>query len=200
MHKIAVVYHSASGTTRQLAYAVISGAEAAGAQVLPVEIKAEDIIQGRYINNQALNSLAQADAVIFGSPTFMGSVSAEFKTFADASSELWFQRAWKDKLAAGFTIGINLNGDQLSTLQYMQIFAAQHAMLWVSLDIQSHADAQQRNRLGAHSGLIAQTSGEKLDQRDLQTARYLGERMSALLTRYKSNTPVELSSLQTTID
>ena len=32
------------------------------------------------------------------------------------------------KVAAGFTIGSNLSGDQLSSIQYLQIFANQHGM------------------------------------------------------------------------
>ena len=102
--------------------------------------------------------------MIFGSPTFMGSVSAQFKAFADATGELWAEKIWSDKVAAGFTIGSNLSGDQLHTLQYLQVFANQHGMLWASLDIPGNCDPQKRNRLGAQSGLIAYSKDGVLNE------------------------------------
>jgi NAD(P)H dehydrogenase (quinone) len=60
-------------------------------------------------------TLNDADAIIMGSPTYMGSVSWQFKKFADASSKPWFSQAWKDKIFAGFTNSATMNGDKLST-------------------------------------------------------------------------------------
>ena len=57
-------------------------------------------------------TLAAADAIVFGSPTYMGNVSWQFKSFADASSKPWYGQAWKDKLAAGFTNSASINGDK----------------------------------------------------------------------------------------
>ena len=67
----------------------------------------------------ACDELLAADAIIFGGPTYMGSVSWQFKKFADASSKTWFGQAWKDKIAAGFTNSASMNDDKHSTLQYM---------------------------------------------------------------------------------
>ena len=63
--------------------------------------------------------LAAADAIVFGSPTYMGGVSWQFKKFADASSKPWYVQAWRNKLAAGFTNSATLNGDKFSSLQYL---------------------------------------------------------------------------------
>ena len=73
--------------------------------------------------------------MIFGCPTYMGGPSAQFKAFADASSDRWERQRWESKLCAGFTVGSNPSGDQLATLQYMTILAAQHGMLWAGIDI-----------------------------------------------------------------
>lgn len=183
MHKIIVIYHSVGGTTEQLAQAIVAGGTDSGADVIEIKINPDDIIAGRYTNREVLDVMQDADGIIFGSPTFMGSVSAQFKAVADASSDLWENYGWKNKLAAGFTVGTHLNGDQLFTLQYMQILAAQHGMQWIGLDINPHTDEQQRNRLGAHSGLIAQASGLPVNPTDLQTAFYLGQRMATLVSR-----------------
>ncbi|WP_213999815.1 flavodoxin family protein [Arsukibacterium sp.] len=185
MTKLAVIFHSATGSTRQLAHAVAAGASAVkGVNVVSLEILGADIVEGRYINTALIDRLSDTDAMVFGSPTFMGSVSAQFKAFADATGDLWAAKKWTDKVAAGFTIGSNFCGDQLHTLQYMQIFANQHGMLWTGLDIPGNYDPEQRNRLGAQSGLIAHSTDGALNETDLITAHYLGQRVAIVAKRF----------------
>lgn len=184
MARVAVVFHSATGTTKRLADAILSGAGSiTGIDAISAEIRGADIIEGRYRNSELLAQLDSVDAMIFGSPTFMGCVSAQFKAFADATGDLWAEQRWADKVAAGFTIGSNLSGDQLNTIQYMQIFANQHGMLWASLNIAGNCDAQGRNRLGAQSGLIAHSIDGVLHEMDLITAHYLGQRVAQMVKR-----------------
>ncbi|PND39083.1 flavodoxin [Paucibacter aquatile] len=179
MTKVAIVFHSATGTTKQLAAAVADGAlSVAEVDVVNVEIVGADIVEGRFRNSSLIERLKDVDAMIFGSPTFMGCVSAQFKAFADATGDLWADKAWSNKVAGGFTIGSNMSGDQLNTIQYMQIFASQHGMLWASLDIPGNCDAEGRNRLGAQSGLIAHSRDGELHEIDLITANYLGRRIA----------------------
>jgi len=134
--KIVIVYHSVTGTTAQLAEAVAAGCRSVTAVDLQlVRIEGDDITQGRYNNSAVLEAIDQADAVIFGSPTFMGSVSAQFKAFADATAGAnWSGQLWADKVAAGFTVGTGYCGDTLHSLHYLQILAAQHGMLWTGQD------------------------------------------------------------------
>lgn len=185
---VAVVFHSASGMTEKLAHSIMSGVVSLhGVDVLKVEILGSDIIEGRYQNQEILDNLDGVDAIIFGSPTYMGSVSAQFKAFADATGDKWSERAWSNKIAGGFTIGSNLSGDQLMTMQYFQVFANQHGMIWGSLDIPGGCDPEGRNRLGAQSGLIAHSRDNILNEIDLVTAKYLGLRIAKLTVRYSSN-------------
>lgn len=186
MTQVAVVYHSVTGTTQGLARAIFEGAQSvpgASAEILAVE--GGDIIEGRYRNSEVLNQMDQADAIIFGSPTFMGTVSAQFKALADATTDYWQEQAWANKIAAGFTIGSNFSGDQLHTIQYFQILANQHGMLWVGLDLPCHSEEERRNRLGAQSGLIAHSPDGELNQSDCQTARYLGQRVARTALAFK---------------
>lgn len=193
MTLVAVVFHSVGGKTKQLADSVASGlGSIPDIDVLEIEILGSDIIEGRYVNQNSLDDLDNADAVIFGSPTYMGGVSAQFKAFADATGEKWADKAWADKLAGGFTIGSNYSGDQLAAIQYLQVFSSQHGMLWASLDIPGGCDPEGRNRLGAQSGLIAQSREDKLDETDLITAHYLGQRIAKLTKRFKANEVVQL--------
>ncbi|MDP5138448.1 flavodoxin family protein [Rheinheimera baltica] len=185
MVKVAIIFHSASGTTKKLAEAVASGIRSVSeVDVVFAEIVGTDIVDGRFKNLALIEQLKNVDAMVFGSPTFMGCVSAQFKAFADATGDLWAEKAWSNKIASGFTIGSNLSGDQLNTIQYMQIFANQHGMLWASLDIPGNCDAEGRNRLGAQSGLIAHSTDGELNGIDVVTAKYLGQRVANVAKRF----------------
>ena len=181
MTQIAIVYHSGYGHTQRMAQAV---AEGSGGQLIAIDADG-NLPAGGW------EQLKAADAIIFGSPTYMGSVSWQFKKFADASSKPWFSQDWKDKLFAGFTNSASLNGDKFSTLSYMFTLAMQHGGLWVGLGIlPSNSKAAQRNDpnyLGSYSGAIAQSpsdasAGEMLPG-DLETARSLGRRVADVAAR-----------------
>ena len=122
MTKVAVVYHSGYGHTQRMAQAV---AEGAAAELIAIDAEGN-------LSEAAWATLGAADAIIMGSPTYMGSVSWQFKKFADASSKQWFSQAWKDKIAAGFTNSAGLSGDKLSTLNSIFTLAMQHSMIWAS--------------------------------------------------------------------
>ena len=183
--KIVIVYHSVTGTTAQLAEAIAAGCRSVTAVDLQlIRIEGEDITHGRYKNSAVLEAIDQADAVIFGSPTFMGSVSAQFKAFADATAgDHWGQQLWADKVAAGFTVGTGYCGDTLHSLHYLQILAAQQGMLWAGLDLAGAGDVNAPNRLGAQAGLIVRAVDGAIEQPDLQTAFYLGQRVVRVVSR-----------------
>jgi NAD(P)H dehydrogenase (quinone) len=179
-----IIYHSATGSTEQLAKAIYAGAVQIDSAAL-IALDPADIIAGRYVNEGVLQQADQARAIIFGTPTYMGGATAQFKAFADATSERWSTQRWADKLAAGFTIGANLNGDQLNTLSYLSIFAAQHGMLWCGLDLAGGYDAEGRNRLGCQLGLSAQSNDGQIHEADHKTAVYLGQRVAKLAQRFR---------------
>lgn len=186
MSRIAVIYHSPGGTTRALAEAACAGAESVPeTDAFKVEICGRAIVEGRYIDSSVLAQLDTCDALIFASPTFMGSVSAQFKAFMDGTSERYSERRWRDKLAAGITIGSSASGDQLHTIQTLQIFASQHGMLWTSIDLPANFHPQDLNNQGAQSGLIAHAPGGKVNSRDLCTAEYLGRRIALIAARLR---------------
>lgn len=181
MTKIAVVYHSGYGHTAAQANAVARGAKkVAGAEVLL--LTSEEALK--------LELLADADAIIFGSPTYMGSASAQFKTFMDASSKVWFTQDWKDKVAAGFTTSGSQSGDKLSTLTQLAVFAAQHSMIWVGLGLMpgnnnSKGSVNDLNRIGSFMGAMAQANVDEGPDAgpipsDLLTAEHLGERVATI--------------------
>jgi NAD(P)H dehydrogenase (quinone) len=189
MSKIAVVYHSGYGHTKKQAEAVYAGALLATPTVELIAIDAEG-----NISEAAWASLHQADAIIFGSPTYMGSVSWQFKKFADASSKQWFSQAWKDKLAAGFTNSASMNGDKLSTLHYMFTLSMQHSMLWVGTGMMpANSKAAQRNDINyvaSFAGAMAQSPSDSSPDEgplpgDLETAKLFGKRVAETAAKLK---------------
>ncbi len=182
MPKIAVVYHSGYGHTQRMAQAV---AEGAGADLLAIDADGN-------LPETGWETLAAADAIILGSPTYMGSVSWQFKKFVDASSKPWYTQAWKDKLFAGFTNSASLNGDKSSTLTYMFTLAMQHGGIWVSQGVlPSNSKAAQRNDanfLGSYSGAMAQSPSDagaaEMSAGDLENARNLGRRVVEVAAKF----------------
>ena len=182
MAKIAVVYHSGYGHTQRMAQAV---AEGAGAELLAIDA------DGNF-PDAAWATLAAAEVIIMGSPTYMGSVSWQFKKFADASSKQWFAQAWKDKIAGGFTNSSGLSGDKLATLNSMFTLAMQHGMIWASQGLMpSSTKAATRddiNNVGTYSGAMAQSPSDaspaEMSKGDLETARLFGKRIADVAARF----------------
>lgn len=182
--KAAVVYHSGYGHTARMAAAV---AEGAGAELLAIDSEGN-------LAAHAWETLAATDAILLGSPTYMGGPSWQFKRFADASSKPWFEGAWKDKVFGGFTNSASMNGDKLNTLEYFFLLAAQHSGIWVSMDIKpANTKASVRddlNRMGSYMAPMAQTpadaSPEEMSIGDLETARRYGARVAAIAGQLRS--------------
>jgi NAD(P)H dehydrogenase (quinone) len=183
MQRVAIVYHSSTGNTAQAAQAIKEGVVQAGVEPVLLALQGRDIIEGRYINQELLHVADNASVIVFGAPTYMAGPSSQFKAFADATSDRWDSQRWRNKLAAGFTTGASPNGDQASTLQYFSLLAAQHGMLWVSLDKPPHSDLSVPNTLGVQLGFAATVSPTGLAEVDLRTARYLGNRVGQLALR-----------------
>lgn len=178
MANIVVVFHSGYGHTQRVAQAVADGA---GAQLLAIDADGNLPADG-------WDTLAAADAIIFGSPTYMGGVSWQFKKFADASSKVWYTQGWKDKLFAGFTNSATMNGDKVTTMTYLWTLAMQHSGIWVSMGIlptnNKAATRDAMNYVGGYGGLLTQSPSDaspaEMPKGDLETARAFGERVGAV--------------------
>jgi multimeric flavodoxin WrbA len=183
MAKVAVVFHSGYGHTLRMAQSVADGA---GAELVVVDADGN-------VTDAGWATLNDADAIIMGSPTYMGSVSWQFKKFADASSKPWYTQAWKDKVFAGFTNSATLNGDKHSTLHYLFTLAMQHSGIWVGTGMMpSNSKAAQRNdinHLGSSSGAMAQSPSDSSPAEmlpgDLETAKLFGQRVAEVTAKFR---------------
>lgn len=189
MSNLIVVFHSGYGHTVRQAQSVARGAgEVEGTSVRLLAISQEGLL-----GEEEWAALDAADAVVFGTPTYMGGPSWQFKRFADATSKAWMKQKWKDKIAAGFTNSATINGDKLATLQYLHTLAMQQGMLWVGTGmLPANSKSAQRNDvnwLGSSSGLMAQSPSDASPEEgplpgDLETARLFGGRVARIAARW----------------
>lgn len=190
--KIAIVYHSGYGHTKVVAERILQGAS----HIIP---DVHLLTSKRAIEQSHL--LQEADTIVFGSPTYFGNVSAEFKLFMESTGSVWAQQRWKNKLAAGFTNSSSRNGDKLNTLTNLALFAAQHSMLWVPLGILPEYDStgkqlMEPNGMASYLGLMTLSSnshGEFHEPADLHTAELFGKRIATLTQQLKGDSNLQAS-------
>ena len=183
MAKVAVVFHSGYGHTQRMAQSVADGANA---DLVTIDADGN-------LTEDGWATLNEAGAIIMGSPTYMGSVSWQFKKFADASSRPWYTQDWKDKIFGGFTNSANVNGDKHSTLHYFMTLAMQNGGVWSGTGLNyNNTKASQRgdvNYLASSAGPMAQTAGhasaEEMNAGDLETARLFGARIAEVASKFR---------------
>lgn len=192
MIKVAVVYHSTYGHTKLQAEAVLRGA--ASVPGVSAQIYTADEATTK------LDELDGFDAIIFGSPTYMGSMSAAMKAFLEVASKKWFVQAWKDKIAGAFTNSSSFSGDKLNTMLGLATNAMQHGMIFVSLGMMPCANRPDEmnalvgpsqdahNRNGASFGPMASSFQVKPPEApgkgDIETAEAYGKRVAEITGIY----------------
>lgn len=190
MAKVSIIYFTGAGHTAKLAEAVTHGAASVpGIQTHLIVISGDDIDKGRYVNEGVLAQLDGSDAIIFGSPTYMGGPAAQFKAFADATGGRWYGSVWRNKVAAGFTVSAGPSGDKLSTLHYFFTLAMQHGMIWVGFP-ENPMNDKGINRLSSYSGVMAQAGQEPVETApnaaDKLTGELLGKRVAEITLKLKT--------------
>lgn len=125
MTKVLVLYYSAFGHIEKMAEAVAAGAAEAGADVairrVP-ELVPEEIAQksGFKLDQKApvaiVNELPEYDAIIFGTGTRYGNMTAQMKNFIDQTGPLWASGALVGKIGSVFCSSATQHGGQESTL------------------------------------------------------------------------------------
>lgn len=192
MTRIAIIYHSQYGHTRNQARAVHQGvASVAGVEaVLLTTQEASD----------RLDELDRMDGIILGCPTYMGTVTAEMKRFCESASRKWIKQSWKNKIAGAFTNSASFSGDKLNTLTTLVINAMQHGMIYVGTATLPAANEpesmatiegpgpQAHNRVGSFIGPMASSFDVQLpegpSQGDIETAYAYGRRVAQITSQF----------------
>lgn len=178
---IAVVYHSNYGHTKRVAEAIVTGAR----QQLPeAQARAIDIYDVDW------DFLDQADLLVFGSAVYMGSATAEIKTFMEETSKRWFHRKWEGKWAAGFANSGGLSGDKLAVLQQICLYAMQHGMNWIGMPLMPTGhEENDLNRVSSFLGLMTQSLNappeETPGKGDIDTAIWFGNHLAKTIIKHR---------------
>lgn len=176
--KMAVIYHSNYGHTRKVALAIEQGARDYAQD--KVEVRALDV------DDMDWEFADAAQMMVFGSAVYMGSITAEFKTFMDSTSKRWFHRKWHGKWAAGFANSGGLSGDKLAALQQICGFSMQHGMNWAGFPVMPTGHSEQDiNRLSSFMGLMTQSGNDSPEvtpgEGDINSAKLFGEHLAHTL-------------------
>lgn len=197
---VTVVYFSSyRGATRELADAVVSGA-ASVPGVDATSVAVQDVASYWQL-------LHASDALIFGSPTYVGSVAARFKEFIEScAGDVWTRRLWLNKLAGGFTVSAGRSGDKFNCLMDLVVFATQMGMLWVPVPItggnySSTGSESDLNRMAGYLGVMAQANidepaGHAPPRSDLDTASLYGAHVAWNAARMASGAQSITGGLQ----
>lgn len=182
MVTVAIVYSTGQAHTRTIAEHIAKGASAFPDTIVDlIEITFDQIGKdGRWMDEGIMRRLASSDAIVFGAPTYMGSMHGLFKLFLEQGFVPWLGQEWKDKIAAGFTNSASRSGDKLVALEQMAVFAAQMAMIWVGVGDQpggnfSDSRVTDVNVNGSWLGLMSQSVADGTPE----NAPHLGDRLTA---------------------
>lgn len=202
--KVLVVYYSMYGHTLQLARAVAEGARSApGADVVLRRVEEFEAVVKATENNEpvrkardeqkdiavcTLDDLREADAVIFGSPTRYGNMTAQMKQLVDSTASLWLKGEMEGKPAGVFTSTASTHGGQETTLLTMMVPLLHLGMIIVGVPYSAPGMIHTEGRGGTPYGAstIAGARGElQPAQEDIEIARVLGRRVAEVAAKLR---------------
>ncbi|MDR9440682.1 MAG: NAD(P)H:quinone oxidoreductase [Halomonas sp.] len=195
MTRILVLYHSMYGHIDTLARTVAEGArEVEGVEVslkrVPETMEPEAFAKagGQSFDTPEASpeELADFDAVIFGSPTRFGNMSAQMRTFLDQTGGLWAGGKLRGKVASVFT-STGTGGGQETTITSFWHTLAHHGMVIVPLgygigEQYIFDQAGGGNPYGA-STIAGGDGSRQPDERERKIARFQGEHVARIATR-----------------
>jgi NAD(P)H dehydrogenase (quinone) len=197
MARVLVLYHSSYGHVEAMAGAVASGVgEVAGASAtlkrVP-ETMPEDIARaaGMKLDQAAPiaspDELADYDAIVFGTPTRFGNMSAQMRGFLDQTGGLWFQNKLVGKVGSVFCSTASQHGGQETTLTSFHTTLFHHGMIVVGLPYSFAGNAE----MGEISGgtpygatTLAGNDGSRMPSaNELAGARFQGRHVAEIATK-----------------
>jgi len=147
MSKIQIVFYSMYGHIHTMAEAVADGVRSVGgcsAELLQVpELMSEEVLE-RYgakaaraafahIPTATVERLADADAIIFGTPTRFGNMAAQMRNFLDQTGKLWLNGGLVGKVGSVFVSTATQHGGQETTITSFHSTLLHHGMIIVGV-------------------------------------------------------------------
>lgn len=196
--KILVVYYSMYGHVHELAEAAAEGAGSVDHAEVDLrripETLTEDILEKMgAIEAQKLQAevpvclvdeLADADAVIFGTPTRFGNMCGQMKQFLDATGQLWANGALVGKVASVITSSNTQHGGQESTILSFHVPLLHQGMIIVGLPYAFQGQMTMDEITGCSpygASTIAGGDGSRWpSENELDGARYQGRHVAEI--------------------
>lgn len=194
-----IAFYSRSGVTEQLANAIAEGARAAGAEVRLRRVR--EVVGPEVIARNpdwakqaaALNAKYEApteadaewaDAIVFGSPTRFGAVSAELKSFIDGLGGLWSQGKLNGKVGSAFGSSSTPHGGNELTIISLYNPMAHLGLIVVPLGYADPAMFKAGTPYGASAVSFNKAAAPTAD--DLEVARFQGKRAATIARALKA--------------
>jgi len=196
--KLLVLFYSAYGHVYRMAQAIAEGArEVAGVDVVvkrvPETLSPELLAAIGALEAQkafanvpvaTVNDLAEADAVIFGTPTRFGNMTGQMRQFLDGTGGLWAQGKLVGKVGSVFTSSATQHGGQESTILSFHTTLLHHGMVIVGLPYAFSGQTRIDEITGGSpygASTIAGGKGERLpSDNELAAARYQGRHVAQI--------------------
>jgi len=199
--KILIVYYSMYGHVHRLAEAIADGAkEVEGAEVevcrVP-ETLSEDILEKMgvleaqkafaHVPVCSVDRLAEADAIIFGTPTRYGNMCGQMRQFLDATGELWTEGALIGKVGSVFTSSATQHGGQESTILSFHTTLIHLGMIIVGLPYSFQGQMRIDEITGGSpygASTISGGQGERMpSENELAAARFQGKHVAVIASK-----------------
>jgi NAD(P)H dehydrogenase (quinone) len=199
MTKVLVLYYSAYGHIEQMAYAVAEGAKSAGAEVdvkrVPELVPAEVAKSSGFKLDQkapiaSVDDLPKYDAVIFGSGTRFGNVTAQLRNFMDQTGGLWMKGSLVGKVGSVFSSSATQHGGQESTILTFIPTLLHQGMIVVGLPYsfagQSGVDEMKGGSPYGASTITNSDGSRQPSAVELEGARYQGRHVAEIAAKLSS--------------
>jgi NAD(P)H dehydrogenase (quinone) len=201
--KILVVYYSTHGHLQKMAQAIVEGAQQVeGAEVVlrrvPQTLSEDVLAQMGAVEAQkaqanipicTVDELADADAIIFGTPTRFGNMCGQMRQFLDATGQLWFDGALVGKVGSVFVGTATQHGGQESTILSFHTNLLHHGMVVVGLPYAFAGQMRTDEITGGSpygATTIAGTSGDRMpSENELEAARFQGKHVAEIAAKLK---------------
>ncbi|HEY2352085.1 MAG TPA: NAD(P)H:quinone oxidoreductase [Candidatus Acidoferrum sp.] len=199
--KIQVVFYSMYGHVYKMAQAVVEGAkQVPGAEVSVyqvAEIMPDEVLE-KYGAKAAraafanvpvaqVDKLAEADAIIFGTPTRFGNMAAQMRNFLDQTGPLWMKGSLVGKIGSVFASTATQHGGQETTITSFHTTLLHHGMIVVGVPYSESGLSHMDNISGGTpygATTIAGTDGARQpSENELKVARYQGKHVAELATK-----------------
>ena len=197
--KVLIAFYSRGGVTEALAKSVAEGAVGEGAEVRlrrAREFVGEEVMKkapGWLEGARRMNALYEApteadaewaDAIVFGTPTRFGSMTAELKAYIDSLGGLWFKGALAGKAGSAFASTSTLHGGNEMTITSLYAPMAHLGLILVPTGYADPALYRAGTPYGASS--VSGTNGALPNADDLAVAHFQGKRVARVAAALKT--------------